>query len=233
MAKARLSALLSEYPGTRALRRGEIDSATVAFDFAAPKVLYEEFRPLIRGERYDVAARRFLAGARDIFGVAAAILMHALGRQFQHAVGQRGQEMPVVARRTASCPRIPTAPRSASPWWPCRDGWSARPAPGSSADRTASRHHQPRLLAARQHPALLLDIVAGEAEAARQRPQASPARPAGTNPPATPHGALAVQQLHRVLGEVAHLDAGAERHLPCVGRPRRPPASAASTCPRR
>ena len=55
MAKARLSALLSEYPGTRALRRGEIDSATVTFDFAAPKVLYEEFRPLIRGERYDVA----------------------------------------------------------------------------------------------------------------------------------------------------------------------------------
>ncbi len=33
------------------------------------------------------------------------------------------------------------------------------------------RHHQPRLLAARQHAAALLDVVAGEAEAAGERAQ--------------------------------------------------------------
>jgi tripartite-type tricarboxylate transporter receptor subunit TctC len=40
--------------------------------------------------------RRLLAGARDVFGVAAAVLVDAVGRQLQHAVGQRGQEVPVV-----------------------------------------------------------------------------------------------------------------------------------------
>ena len=41
-------------------------------------------------------AGRLLAGARHIFGVAAAILVNALGRQFQHPVGQCSEEVPVV-----------------------------------------------------------------------------------------------------------------------------------------
>ena len=49
-----------------------------------------------RQSRSAPQARRFLAGARDIFGVAAAILVDALGRQLQHAVGERGEKMPVV-----------------------------------------------------------------------------------------------------------------------------------------
>jgi hypothetical protein len=32
-------------------------------------------------------ARRLLAGARHIFGIAAAVLMNALRRQLQHAIG--------------------------------------------------------------------------------------------------------------------------------------------------
>jgi hypothetical protein len=36
------------------------------------------------------------AGARDVFGVAAAVLVDPLGRQFQHAIGERGEEVPVV-----------------------------------------------------------------------------------------------------------------------------------------
>ena len=47
------------------------------------------------------------------------------------------QENAGRARRTASCPHIAPAPRSAFPSSPCRDGWSARRAPGNSADRTA------------------------------------------------------------------------------------------------
>ena len=35
------------------------------------------------------------------------------------------------------------------------------------------RHHQPRLLAAREHAAFLLDVVAGEAETAGERAQAA------------------------------------------------------------
>src|SRR4030088_2073869 len=37
-----------------------------------------------------------VARARHILRVAATILVNALGRQFQHAIGQRGQEVPVV-----------------------------------------------------------------------------------------------------------------------------------------
>lgn len=43
-----------------------------------------------------VEARRLPAGACDIFGVTAAILVNALGREFQHAVGQRCEEVTVV-----------------------------------------------------------------------------------------------------------------------------------------
>jgi hypothetical protein len=41
----------------------------------------------------------------------------------------------------------------------------------SSADRTASRHDEPRLLATGKHAAFLLDVVAGKTEAAGQRAQ--------------------------------------------------------------
>ena len=34
----------------------------------------------------SVYSRRLVAGARDVFGVAAAVLVNALGRQLQHAV---------------------------------------------------------------------------------------------------------------------------------------------------
>src|SRR5947209_7877561 len=40
--------------------------------------------------------RRLMPRARHVFRVAAAILMDALGRQFQHAVRQRREKMPVV-----------------------------------------------------------------------------------------------------------------------------------------
>ena len=82
--------------------------------------------------------RRLVAGARDVFGVAAAVLVDALGRQLQHAVGQRGEEVPVVRDEQHGAFVVATAPRSASPSSPCRGGWSARRAPGSSADRRAS-----------------------------------------------------------------------------------------------
>src|SRR5271155_1557249 len=41
-------------------------------------------------------ARSLVAGARDVLRVAAAILVNALGREFQHPIGQGGEEVPVV-----------------------------------------------------------------------------------------------------------------------------------------
>src|SRR5437879_2723989 len=78
-------------------------------------------------------------------------------------------------------------------------------------------HHQPRLLAARQHPAFLLDIVAGEAEAARERPQAALAGLREGIFQRLEHGPLAVEQVHRMLREIAHLDAAADRNGAVVG----------------
>src|ERR1700687_6147930 len=52
------------------------------------------FAPSLR--RSAAKAGGLLAGARHIFGITAAVLVNALGRQFQHAVGQCGQEMPVM-----------------------------------------------------------------------------------------------------------------------------------------
>jgi hypothetical protein len=46
--------------------------------------------------RLTAKAGSLVAAARDIFGVAAAIDVNTLGRQLEHAVGQRRQEMPVV-----------------------------------------------------------------------------------------------------------------------------------------
>src|SRR5689334_5710375 len=40
--------------------------------------------------------RRLVAGAFDIFGVAAAELVDAFGCQLEHAVGERGQEVAVM-----------------------------------------------------------------------------------------------------------------------------------------
>jgi hypothetical protein len=43
-----------------------------------------------------VQPRRFLARAGDVFRIAAAVLVDALGGQLQHAVGQAGQEVAVM-----------------------------------------------------------------------------------------------------------------------------------------
>src|SRR5882757_1289862 len=41
-------------------------------------------------------ARSLVAGARHVFGVTAAVFVNTLRRQFEHAIGQRGQEVPVM-----------------------------------------------------------------------------------------------------------------------------------------
>ncbi len=54
-------------------------------------------------------AWRFLAGALDISGIAAAIAAQPVRRQFQHAVRQSREKMPVLAQQNASALIGPTA----------------------------------------------------------------------------------------------------------------------------
>src|SRR6185437_11274186 len=104
-------------------------------------------------------ARSLMAGARDIFGIAAAIAMDAVGRQLQHAIGERSQEMAVVRHEQ----HVLGGEVEVVGWLVEHEEirWIVE----------HFRHHEARLLAARQHPASLLDIVAGKSEAAGERSQ--------------------------------------------------------------
>ena len=85
------------------------------------------------------------------------------------------------ARRRASCPRSPASARTSMSLVPM-SRWLV----GSSSTRKLGvvvehpRQHEARLLAAGEHAAALLDVVAREAEAAGQRPQRRRRWPAGT-----------------------------------------------------
>ncbi|MBU1306048.1 MAG: ATP-binding cassette domain-containing protein, partial [Alphaproteobacteria bacterium] len=74
-----------------------LDEPTNHLDMATKEMLVAALADFEGTMLFVSHDRRFLAGAGDVFGVAAAILMHALGRQLQHAVAERGEEMPVVA----------------------------------------------------------------------------------------------------------------------------------------
>src|SRR5882757_931238 len=162
-------------------------------------------------------ARRLLSGAGDIFGVAAAKLMRAFRRQFQYAVGQRRQKMPVMRDEQHGALVLRES----------RDQHLL----GGEVEMVGrliqhqeirrieqhDRHHQSRLLAARQHPAPLLDIVAGETEAAGQRAQRALPRLRERILQLLEDGALAIEQIHRVLGEIAHFDAAADRRRAVLG----------------
>lgn len=52
--------------------------------------------PAKTNRKLAAQAGRLLAGARHIFRVAAAVLVNAFRRQFQHPVGQCGQEVTIM-----------------------------------------------------------------------------------------------------------------------------------------
>jgi 4,5-dihydroxyphthalate decarboxylase len=55
MAKTKLFTLLGNYPNTAALKKGEVKSDLVDFDFADVKVSNTAFKPLVREAMFDVA----------------------------------------------------------------------------------------------------------------------------------------------------------------------------------
>src|SRR5208337_5311228 len=52
---------------------------------------YEHFR-----RPSDAQAGRLMSGACDIFGIATVVAMHAFGGQFEHAIGQACEKMPIM-----------------------------------------------------------------------------------------------------------------------------------------
>ncbi|HEY1311599.1 MAG TPA: hypothetical protein VGF02_11675 [Pseudolabrys sp.] len=55
MTKTKLSTLLGNYPNTLALKKGEVTSDLIDFDFADVKVSNTAFKPLVREAKFDVA----------------------------------------------------------------------------------------------------------------------------------------------------------------------------------
>jgi 4,5-dihydroxyphthalate decarboxylase len=53
--KAKLATLLGNYPNTMALKKGEVTSSLVDFDFADVKVSNTAFKPLVREAKFDLA----------------------------------------------------------------------------------------------------------------------------------------------------------------------------------
>src|SRR5215472_5098754 len=49
----RLHTLLADYPNTIALKKGEVRSPVVSFDFADIKVANQGFKPLVREQKFD------------------------------------------------------------------------------------------------------------------------------------------------------------------------------------
>jgi hypothetical protein len=73
------------------------------------------------------------------------------------------------------------------------------------------REHEPRLLAAREHAAALVDRVPGKPERARERTEGTERGEWKRELQRLDHARARIEDLHRMLGEVAHLHARADR----------------------
>lgn len=84
-APTRLYSLLTEYPNSRALRSGAVSSPLVEFDLHEVKVVFENFKPLVRDLKYDVAELAIVTylQARS-YGKKLVLLPFAMNGRFQH-----------------------------------------------------------------------------------------------------------------------------------------------------
>jgi 4,5-dihydroxyphthalate decarboxylase len=81
----RLYSLLTEYPNTKALRSGTIPSALIELDRHEVKVIFENFKPLVRELKYDVAELPIVTylQARQ-YGKKLVLLPFVMNGRFQH-----------------------------------------------------------------------------------------------------------------------------------------------------
>src|ERR1039458_4048990 len=81
-----------------------------------------------------------------------------------------------------------------------------------------ARHRETRFLASGKRPDALVHVVSGELERARQGPQGADAVLREVLLQLLHDGQIGVQNVQRLLREVAHIEAGAEPHAAAIGR---------------
>jgi 4,5-dihydroxyphthalate decarboxylase len=81
----RLYSLLTEYPNSKALRSGAVSSPLLGFDLDEVKVVFENFKPLVRDLKYDVSELAIVTylQARQ-YGKKLILLPFAMNGRFQH-----------------------------------------------------------------------------------------------------------------------------------------------------
>ncbi len=81
----RLRTLLGDYPNTLALKRGELGSALVAFDFADVKLAHTAFKRVVRDLEFDVAELALVTFLMaKAYGKPLVLLPAVVSARFQH-----------------------------------------------------------------------------------------------------------------------------------------------------
>lgn len=76
---------LADYPGTRALKNGQVTSDLVKFDFAGPKAAHEGFKPMVREDAYDAGELAIVTYLQaKAFGKPWVLLPAVVMGRFQH-----------------------------------------------------------------------------------------------------------------------------------------------------
>ncbi len=102
LAKCRLYTLLGDYPNTTALKKGEVISGLVEFDFADVKVSNTAFKPLVREAKFDVGELAIVTFLQAKAYGKPYVLIPAtvLGRGQHHTIAYNPQRGPLTCIRT-------------------------------------------------------------------------------------------------------------------------------------
>jgi 4,5-dihydroxyphthalate decarboxylase len=97
--KTGLYTLLGNYPNTMALKKGEVTSNVVDFDFADVKVSNTEFKPLVREAKFDVGELAIVTYLQaKAYGKPYALIpATVLGRGQHHTIAHNPQRGPLNA----------------------------------------------------------------------------------------------------------------------------------------
>ena len=103
MAKTKLFTLLGSYPNTAALKKGDVKSDLVDFDFANVKVSNTAFKPLVREAKFDVAELAIVTylQAKTYGKPYALIPATVLGRDQHHTIAYNPEHGPLKANELA------------------------------------------------------------------------------------------------------------------------------------
>ena len=103
MAKTKLFTLLGNYPNTAALKKGDVKSDLVDFDFADVKVSNTAFKPLVREAKFDVAELAIVTFLQaKTFGKPYALIpATVLGRGQHHTIAYNPEYRPLKANELA------------------------------------------------------------------------------------------------------------------------------------